>query len=129
MGTGVVVRAARQGIGTIGSARLVEEADVVVAEHEDVAGKASVDFLGAAVILEVLVVGENIDDEFGAEEKIAPVFKGADDSKEFPIPDWVISFGFSEGGGVTAPRGRVADKRSSLGFRVTWSTAGKFRRF
>ena len=30
---------------------------------------------------------------------------------------------------VTAPRGRVADKRSSSRFRVTWATAGKFRRF
>ena len=32
-------------------------------------------------------------------------------------------------GAVTAPRGRVADKRSSSRFRMTWATAGKFRRF
>ena len=67
MGAGVVVRVARQGIGAIGSARLMEEADVVIAEREDVAGEATVDFLGAPIILEVLVVGENIDDEFGSE--------------------------------------------------------------
>ena len=45
----------------------MEEADVVVAECEDVAGEATVDFLGAPVILEVLVVGENIDNKFGSE--------------------------------------------------------------
>ena len=67
MGAGVVVRAVRQGISAIGSTWLVEEADVVVAEREDVASEATVDFLGALVILEVLVVGENIDDELGSE--------------------------------------------------------------
>ena len=30
---------------------------------------------------------------------------------------------------VTAPRGRVADKRSSSRFLVTWATTGKFHRF
>ena len=33
VGTGVVVRAAGEGIGAIGSARFVEESDVVVAER------------------------------------------------------------------------------------------------
>ena len=28
------------------------------------------------------------------------MFKCVDDGEEFAIPDWVISFGFSEGGGV-----------------------------
>ena len=100
MGTGVVIRAARQGIGAIRGTWLMEEADVVVAEREDVASEAAVDFLGAAVILEVLVVGEDVDDKFGADEEIAPVFEGADDSEELPIPDRVIPFGFGEGGGV-----------------------------
>ena len=104
VGAGVVIRAVRQGIGAIGSTRLMKEADVVVAEHEDVACEATVDFLGASVILEVLVVGENVDDKFGSEQEVAPVFKGADDGKEFPIPDWVISFGLSEGGGVISDR-------------------------
>jgi hypothetical protein len=67
VGAGVVVQAARQGVGAIGSARLMEEANVVVAEREDIVGKATVNFLGAPVILEVLVVGENVDDEFGSE--------------------------------------------------------------
>ena len=44
----------------------MEEADVVVAKGQDIVGKAAVDFLGAMIILEVLVVGEDIDDEFGA---------------------------------------------------------------
>ena len=101
---GVVVWVARQGIGAIGSTGLMEEADVVVAEREDVASETMVDFLGASVILEVLVVGENIDDKFGSEEEVAPVFKGVDDGKELPIPDQVISFGFSEGGGVVSYR-------------------------
>ena len=67
VGASVVVWAARQGIGAIGSAWLMEKADVVVAECEDVAGKATVDLLGALVILEVLMVSENIDNEFGSE--------------------------------------------------------------
>ena len=67
MGAGIVVWAARQGIGAIGSARFMEEADVVIAEREDVAGKATINFLGASVILEVLVVGEDVDNEFCSE--------------------------------------------------------------
>ena len=42
----------------------MKKADIVVAEHEDVVGEATVDFLGASVVLEVLVVRENVDDEF-----------------------------------------------------------------
>ena len=102
MGACVVVRAARQGIGAIGSAGLMEEADVVVAKGEDVVGEATVDLLGASVILEVLMVGENVDNEFGSEEEVMPVFKGADDGKELAIPDRVISLGLSEGGGVVS---------------------------
>ena len=60
----------------------------------------TVNFLGASVILEVLVVGENIDDKLGSEQEVAPMFKCADDGKEFAIPDRVVTFGFSEGGGV-----------------------------
>ena len=46
----------------------MEEVDVVIAKSQDVAGKAPVDFLGTTIILEVLVVGKNIDDEFGTEQ-------------------------------------------------------------
>jgi hypothetical protein len=102
VGTGVVVRAARQGIGAIGGTGFMEEADVVVAEREDVASETTVDFLGAPVVLEVLVVSKNVDNKFGSEEEVAPVFEGADDGKELPIPDWVIPLGFSEGGGVVS---------------------------
>jgi hypothetical protein len=45
----------------------MEEAGVVVAKGQDVAGKVVVDVLGATIILEVLVVSEDIDNEFGAE--------------------------------------------------------------
>ena len=45
----------------------MEEADVVVTEGQDIAGKATVDFLGAAIILKVFVIGKNINDEFGAD--------------------------------------------------------------
>ena len=99
-----MVRAARQGIGAIGSTGLMEEADVIVAKREDVASEATVDFLGTPVVLEVLVVGENINDEFGSKEEVAPVFEGADDGKELPIPDRVIPLSFSEGGGVVSYR-------------------------
>ena len=80
----------------------MEEADVVVAECQDVAGKAAIDFLGAAVVLEVLVISENVDDKFGTEKEVAPVFEGADDGEKFPIPDWVISFSLGEGRGIIA---------------------------
>jgi hypothetical protein len=57
---------AGQGICAIGGSQFMEEVDVVVAKGQDVVGKAVVDFLGATIILEVLVVSEDIDDEFGA---------------------------------------------------------------
>ena len=104
VGASVVVRAVRQGIGAIGRTWLMEKADVIVAEREDVASDATVDFLRAPVILEVLVVGEDVDNKFGSEEEVAPVFKGTDDGKELPIPDRVVSFGFREGGGVVSYR-------------------------
>ena len=63
----------------------MEEADVVVAEREDVVSEAMVDFLGAPVILEVLVVGENVNNELGSEEEVAPMFEGSDDGKELPV--------------------------------------------
>ena len=78
----------------------MEEADVVVAKGQDVAGETMVDFQGTAVILEVLVVGKNIDDEFGAEQEVAPMFECVNDGEELAIPDRVISFSFGEGGGV-----------------------------
>ena len=66
-GTGVVVRAAGQGISAVRSAWFMDEVDVVIAKRENVAGKATVDFLGTTVILEVLVVGKDVDEELGAE--------------------------------------------------------------
>ena len=67
VGAGVVVWAAGQGICVIGGSWLMEEADVVVAKGQDVVSKGVVDFLGAAIILQVLMVSEDIDDEFGAQ--------------------------------------------------------------
>ena len=64
---GVMVRATGQSIGAVGGARLMDEADVVVAEREDIVSEATVDFLGAAVILEVLVIGKDVDEEFGSD--------------------------------------------------------------
>ena len=60
----------------------------------------AVNLLGALVVLKVLVVGENIDNELIAKEDVAPMFKGADNCKEFTVPDGVISFGFGERGGI-----------------------------
>ena len=82
----------------------MEEADIVVAKHEDVASETTVDFLGTSVVLEVLVVGKDIDNKFGSKEEVAPVFEGANDGKELPIPDWVVPLSFSEGGGVVSDR-------------------------
>ena len=102
MVAGVMIWVAREGIGVVGSARLVEEADIVVAECQDVAGEAAIDFLGAAVILKILVIGKNVDDEFGTEEEVAPMFEGTDDGEEFSVPDRVIPFSLGEGRGVIA---------------------------
>ena len=30
------------------------------------------------------------------------MFEGTDDGEEFPVPDWIISFGLGEGRGVVA---------------------------
>ena len=82
----------------------MEEADVVVAERQNIAGEMTVDLLGASVILEVFVVGENVNDELGAKQEVAPVLKGADDGEKFTILDRVVAFGFSEGRGVIPDR-------------------------
>ena len=63
-GAGIVVWAAGQGICAVRGARFMEEADVVVTKGQDIVCKVAVNFLGASIILEVLVVGEDIDDEF-----------------------------------------------------------------
>ena len=82
----------------------MKEADVVVAECQDVAGEAAIDFLGAAVILEILVISKNVDDELGTKEEVAPMFEGTDDGEEFLVPDRVILFSLGEGRGVITHR-------------------------
>ena len=82
----------------------MEEADVVIAERENVASETTVYFLGAAIILQVLVIGKNINDKLGSKEEVAPMFEGADDGKELPVPDRVVSLGFGKGGGIVSHR-------------------------
>ena len=67
MGTSVMVRATGEGIGVIGHPWLVEKMDVVVAEGKNIAGEAAVDLLGTAIVLKVLVVGEDIYDKLGSQ--------------------------------------------------------------
>ena len=74
--------------------------DVVVAESEDIAGKTVIDLLGTAIVLKVLVIGEDINDELSSQQEIVPMFERMDDGEEFSIPDQVIALGLSEGGGV-----------------------------
>ena len=66
VGTSIVVQVVGQGVSTIGGSWFMEEVDVVVAKGQDVVSEAMVDFLGATIVLEVLVVGEDIYDELGA---------------------------------------------------------------
>ena len=61
-----MVWAAGQGVCAVGGSRFMEKVDVIVSKSQDIAGKAAVDFLRAAIILEVLVVSEDINDKFGA---------------------------------------------------------------
>ena len=63
VGTSVMVQAVGKGIGVIGRPGLVEKTDIVIAEGENVAGKAAVDFLGAAIVLKVLVVSKDVDNK------------------------------------------------------------------
>ena len=63
-------------------------------------GKAAVNLLGAPVVLKVLVIGEDIDNELSAKEEVVPVFKGADNCKEFTVSDRIVSFGFGERGRI-----------------------------
>ena len=48
------------------------------------------------------MIGENIDNKFGAKEEIAPVFEGANNCEEFTVPDGVVLFGLCEGGGIVS---------------------------
>ena len=66
VGTSIMVGMVGQGISTVGHPWFMEKVNVVVSEGEDVMGKVAVDFLGAAVVLKVLVVGEDINNEFGS---------------------------------------------------------------
>ena len=95
-----MVQSVRESVGVIGCPWFVEKADVVVAESEDIAGKTVIDLLGTAIVMEVLVIGEDINDELSSQQEIAPMFKHMDDGEKFSIPDWVIVLGLSEGGGV-----------------------------
>ena len=50
----------------IGRAWFMDKADVVIAEGKDVVGEVAVDLLGAVIILKILVIGEDINNEFGS---------------------------------------------------------------
>ena len=92
-----IIRAAREGVGAIGGARFMDKDDIVIAERENVAGDTAVNMLGGAVILEVLMIGDDCDAVSGAHKEVVPVFETMNDSKEFPIPNWVVLFGLGEG--------------------------------
>ena len=100
--TSIVVQAVGKSISAIGRPRLVKKINVVVAEGENIVGKTVVDFLRAAIVLQVLVVGEDINNELSSQQEVAPLFECMDDGKEFAIPDWIVMLRLSEGGGVIA---------------------------
>ena len=82
----------------------MKKVNIVVAEGQDVAGEAVVDFLGATIILEIFVIGEDVDNKLGTQQEVAPVLECMDDGEELAIPDWVVAFCLSEGGGVITHR-------------------------
>ena len=66
VGTSIMVWAAGKGVSAIGCPGLVEKTDVVVAEGENVVGKAAVDLLGAMIVLKVLVVSKDINNKLSS---------------------------------------------------------------
>ena len=87
VGAIIVVQVAGKGVSAVGHPRLVKKVDIIVAEGEDIVGKMTVNFLGATIVLEVLVVGEYVDDKLSSQQEVAPVFKCTNDGEEFVIPD------------------------------------------
>ena len=98
----VMVRAARESIHMVGHPWFVKEMDIVVAQGEDVASKAAVNLLGASVVLEILVIGKNINNESGTQQQILPVLQHPDDGEELMVPDGVVVFCLSKGGRIIA---------------------------
>ena len=65
VGTSIVIWVTGKGISMVGCPGLMEEADIVVAKGENIAGEMAVDFLRTTIVLKVFVVGEDIDNKFG----------------------------------------------------------------
>ena len=68
MGASIMVWAVREGVSTIGGSWLVDEVNVIVAKGEDITGETAVDLLRAAVVLEILMVGEHVNDELSSQQ-------------------------------------------------------------
>ena len=66
IGALIEVRLSGEGICFVGSSQLVDKLEVVICQFRKVVGYASVDALWVAIILEILVVGEDDDGVWGA---------------------------------------------------------------
>ena len=66
MGTSIVVRMTGEGISVVGRTWFVKQVNVVVTKCEDIASEMVVDLLRAAIVLEILMIGENINDKFSS---------------------------------------------------------------
>ena len=66
MGAGIMVQAVGEGIGAVGCPWFMEKADVVITEGKNIAGEMVVDLLGAAIVLKVLVISEDVYDKLGS---------------------------------------------------------------
>jgi hypothetical protein len=64
-----MIRVTGEGISMIGGAGFVDETDMVVSEGKDILGEVVVKLLGTAVILEILVIGEDVDNELGTKKR------------------------------------------------------------
>jgi len=92
-----VVRVMRKGISFVSGTRTVNKRDVIVPKCEDVACDPSVNFLGAAEILEIFVVSDDDHLVVSAHEQMAPMLEAANDGEEFSVPDGIASFSGAEG--------------------------------
>ena len=74
----------------------MDDLEIEVCKVEQPACLAAVEVLCLTEVRQVLVVGEDLDGEWGSVEIMSPRLQGADDCEEFPVIDVIIAFSGDE---------------------------------